>query len=597
MVLDFQVNQTAHTWQCFRGEVWTAGWPLWWFSSQRNACWRGWARFVWWRTAVHPVCSSPVTVPSKQTRHTAVHLDCSSPVTVPSKQTWHTAVHLDCSSPVTVPSKQTWHTAIHLDCSSPVTVPTSLGLQLSIQLVLYFMCYTANQTVMDYSYPSRLFFTCYIANQTVLEYSCPSSLFFTSPVTVPTNQDTNSPIYLYNIPWTTKRKKRENDVFPLHILHEYSQPGLPANVQTCAQALILITDPKHSQTQKLIHVLIVLTLLRSTHLQDISKATLTQCTDTQTSTGLPTFGTSPKPPLPSVHTDLYRSTHLQDITKTTLAQCIYTQTCTGLPIFRTSPKPPLPSVHTHRPVQVYPPSAHCQSHPCPASIQTSTGLPTFGTSPKPPLPDVHTHRPVQVYPPSAHSQSHPCPACIKTSTGLPTFRTSPKPPLPSVHTTWNSWVSRDLPFLSMDVLYSIRSLSSSLPTSLLWSPGHRQQRKAWSGLGQQQCFVVLFTQNWASENYFSFFLWTNWWPALATTVLQFFAQHACSFANSTKMSILHLCFVSWGTLKDSTQCQHVQWDLINPGNLVPQRICLYLWIFRQKSCRVFTTAKWPDKLW
>ena len=281
---------------------------------------------------------------------------------------------------------------------------------------------------------------------------------------------------------------------------------------------------------------------RSTHLQDVPKATLTQCTHrpvqvyppsgcpqshpypvyTQTSTGLPTFRISPKPPLPSVqthrpvqvyppsghpqshpypvyrHTDQYRSTHLQDIPKATLTQCTDTQTSTGLPTFRTSPKPPLPSVHTdlyrsthfqhitkatlaqcaYRPVQVYPLSAHHQSHPCPVCIQTSTGLPTFRTSPKLPLPSVYTHRPVQVYPPSAHSQSHPCPACIQTSTGLPTFRTSPKPPLPSVHTTWNSWVSRDLPFLSMDVLYSIRSLSSSLPTSLLWSPGHRQQRKA-----------------------------------------------------------------------------------------------------------------------
>ena len=87
---------------------------------------------------------------------------------------------------------------------------------------------------------------------------------------------------------------------------------------------------------------------RSTHLQDIPKTILAQCIYTQTCTGLPTFSTLPKPPLPSMHTDQYRSTHLQDIPKTTLAQ------------------------HAYRPVQVYPPSGHPQSHPCPACTQHGT---------------------------------------------------------------------------------------------------------------------------------------------------------------------------------------------------------------------------------
>ena len=94
------------------------------------------------------------------------------------------------------------------------------------------MCYTAKQTVKDYSYPSRLFFTCYIANQTVMEYSCPSSLVFTSPVTVPTKQDTNSPIYLYNIPWTIKRKK-ENDEDILLVVYFHCTSYMNTANQVC----------------------------------------------------------------------------------------------------------------------------------------------------------------------------------------------------------------------------------------------------------------------------------------------------------------------------------------------------------------------------
>ena len=158
------------------------------------------------------------------------------------------------------------------------------GVQLSIQLVLHLLqC----QPVMEYSHPSRLFFTCYSANQTVMAYSRPSRLFFTCYSANQTAMAYSRPSRLFFTCYSTK----------------------------------------------------------------------------QTSIGL-------------------RSTHLQDIPKATLTQCIYTQTSTGLPTFRTSPKLPFPSVHTHRPVQVYPPSGHPQSHPYPVYTQTSTGLPTFSTSPK-----------------------------------------------------------------------------------------------------------------------------------------------------------------------------------------------------------------------
>ena len=133
---------------------------------------------------------------------------------------------------------------------------------------------------------------------------------------------------------------------------------------------------------------------------------------------------------------------------------------------------------------------------------------------------------VWVYLPSGHHQSHhPCPNSRWpsltpythtqiSSVGLPTFRTSPKPPLPSVQTIWNSWVSRDLPFLSTEVLYSIQSFSSSLPTSLFWSPGHRCQEKHDKDSGSISAFKTFHTAISLSEELLSFWGvdWLVTWP-------------------------------------------------------------------------------------
>ena len=211
-----------------------------------------------------------------------------------------------------------------------------------------------------------------------------------------------------------------------------------------------------TNTYLLIHVLIVLTLLRSTHLQVVPKATLTQCTHrpvqvyppsgcpqshpypvyTQTSTGLPTFRISPKPPLPSVQTHRPVQVYPSSGHPQSHPYSVYTQTCTGLSTFRTSPKPPLPSVHTdqyrtthfqhitkatlaqcaYRPVQVYPPSGHPQNCPYPVYIHTDLYRSTHLQHIAKATLAQHAYRPVQVYPPSGHPQNRPCPACTQHGT-------------------------------------------------------------------------------------------------------------------------------------------------------------------------------------